>query len=331
MNHYQLLLRHPQLLDSDTLIVGAAAELPPEWRSLVQQQNVKILTWDWQTAQAYQPLSEPQVTYALPEAQHFTATKKIILLWPKAKPLALALISKIAEQASECWIVGENDAGGKSIHKAVSALTSEVIKVDSARHCSFWKLSLKPQQSTNWLSLAKSFNYLEQSYLTLPGVFNHGKLDIGTALLLEYLPAPRTGKLLDLGCGSGVIGLSMKAREPKLEVTLTDVDAFALQSTRLNAARLGLAAEVLASDGLAQVTGKFDYIITNPPFHQGKDTSYLFARQLFAQAKQHLVNDGQLWLVANRHLPYEDWAREYFANVEIMAQEQGFKLFCITA
>ena len=106
------------------------------------------------------------------------------------------------------------------------------------------------------------------------------------------------------------------------------VDAFALQSARLNSMRLQLPAEVLASDGLSQVEGEFDYIFTNPPFHQGKETDYQFARQMFSQAKQHLTQDGQLWLVANIHLSYEDWANEHFSNVEVMAQEKGFKLIC---
>src|SRR5690554_1482682 len=113
------------------------------------------------------------------------------------------------------------------------------------------------------------------------------------------------------------------------EVTLADVDAFALQSARLNSMRLNLLVEVIASDGLSQVEGKFDYIFTNPPFHQGKETDYRFAQQLFRQAKQHLVEEGQLWLVANSHLAYEEWAKEHFSQVEVMTQEKGFKLICV--
>jgi len=70
------------------------------------------------------------------------------------------------------------------------------------------------------------------------------------------------------------------------------------------------------------------FIITNPPFHQGKNTDYQFAQNLFKQAKQHLVKDGQLWLIANRHLGYEEWAQEAFDHVEVMVQEKGFKLIC---
>ena len=128
--------------------------------------------------------------------------------------------------------------------------------------------------------------------------------------------------------GSGVIGLSLKKRSPSLEVVLTDVDAFALRSAQLNSMRLALPVEILHSDGLTSIDGRFDFIITNPPFHQGKNTDYQFAQNLFKQAKQHLVKDGQLWLIANRHLGYEEWAQEAFDHVEVMVQEKGFKLIC---
>ena len=325
-NPYQLLLRHSHLLNEGTLIVGAEADTAGYCLQIVQHTPLSILTWDWQTYQAYPTLTEQQRIFAMPDTQHFTDAKRVILLWPKSKLLALTLLKKIATVHQECWIVGENDAGGRSIHKATQGLTREAVKQDSARHCSLWHLTLQPQTEFNWLTQAQSFSHHEHAFLTLPGVFNHGKLDEGTALLLEYVPAPRHGKLLDLGCGSGVIGLSMKSREPALDVTLADVDAFALQSARLNAVRLGLSANILASDGLSAIEERFDYIVSNPPFHQGKDTSYQFAEQLFAHAKSKLTAEGQLWLVANRHLNYEAWAEKHFSDVRIMAQERGFKL-----
>lgn len=324
MNHYELLLRHSHLLTADTLVLSAQAELPAAWRTELQHSQARVLTWDWLTAQAH-ALPE-QVRFALPQSSDLVGVKRVILFWPKAKPLALALLALIATQPVECYVIGANDAGGKSIGKNTQALCHSAEKIDSARHCTLWELALKPTANFNWLTLAQSFSYQEQSYLTLPGVFNHGKLDTGTALLLEYVPAPSKGRVLDLGCGSGVIGLSMKARETKLAVTLADIDALALQSARLNSARLGLDVQIEASNGLAQLVGKFDFIFTNPPFHQGKETNYQFARDLFSQAKQHLHHDGQLWLVANNHLPYENWAAEYFSQVEVMAQERGFKI-----
>lgn len=325
---YELLQRHPQLLSTNTLIIGAEADLPAGWLSLIRDSGCRLLTWDLLTAQAHQALND-KVTFAVPQSSDISDATCVILLWPKAKPLAQAMIELIANSQSECWVVGANDAGGKSIGKALPALTDSAEKTDSARHCSLWYLQLKAASGFNWLRHGKSFNHGGQSYLTLPGVFNHGSLDAGTAVLLEHVPAPRHGRLLDLGCGSGVIGLSMKQEQPALKVTLADIDAFAVRSAQLNSTRMNAAADILSSDGLNQIDGRFDFIFTNPPFHHGKETNYSFARNLFSAARQHLTSDGQIWLVANRHLPYEDWAREYFRDAQVMVQASGFKLLCI--
>jgi len=330
MNVYEALLRHSERLEN-ALIIGNGAQFPQDWQAQLKSGNSQILTWDWQTFQAYHNLDNEQRQFAMPQLQiQQLNPAQVILLWPKSKPLGISLVQLIASQTKNCLVVGANDAGGKSIGKACAHLCSNYEKIDSARRCSVWQLELESQPALNWLSMAQSFNHEQQAYLTLPGVFSHGKLDLGTRVLLEHLPAPAHGKVLDLGCGSGVIGLSLKQKQTALELTLADVDAFALRSSELNAMRMGLEAKVLASDGLQQVEGRFDYIISNPPFHQGKDTDYRFAEQLFKQAKQHLVRDGQLWIVANRHLAYEEWAQSHFAQVEILAQQQGFKIICLS-
>lgn len=329
---YELLQRHPDLLDH-SLIIGNGAECPPEWQQQLKDSNSHILTWDWQTHQQYQALDSTHKQFAMPQNQiRELQPKHIILLWPKAKTLALSLIELLASQVenSVVYAVAANDAGGKSIGKACADWVSDAEKIDSARRCSLWQLTLLPQAPMNWLKKAESFVHNQQSYLTLPGVFCHGKLDVGTRVLLEHLPAPAHGKVLDLGCGSGVIGLSLKHQQPALELTLADVDAFALRSAELNSMRMGLSTQVVASDGLQHIDGRFDFIISNPPFHQGKDTDYRFAQTLFQQAKQHLVGDGQLWIVANRHLPYEDWGQQYFASCEVLAQQEGFKILCLS-
>jgi len=331
---YELLQRHPDCLDN-ALLIGNGADFPPGWLALLKQRKTHWLCWDWQTYQAAQALGEAAVTFAVPQ-QHIREQQpqRIILLWPKAKMLALNLVELIASQLpadnTEVYVVGANDAGGKSIGKACQPFTQHNEKLDSARRCSLWRLQLSAQPEQNWLKKAASFPHQQHSYLTLPGVFSHGKLDSGTRVLLEHLPAPAHGRLLDLGCGSGVIGLSLKKVQPALDVTLADVDAFALRSAELNSMRLGLETTVVASNGLASIEGRFDYIISNPPFHQGKETDYRFAENLLRQAKQHLVNDGQLWIVANRHLGYEEWAQQHFQQCEQMAQQEGFKILCLS-
>ena len=327
---YEILQRHPDLLKR-ALIIGNGAELSSDWQQLVIAQGARILTWDWQTYIRYNQLDNALKQFAVPQNDCLDwQPEHIIVLWPKSKPLAKSLIQFISSHADRCFAVAANDAGGKSIGKACADLTRNSEKLDSARRCSLWQLDLIRTDSFNWLKQAQSFTWDKQAYMTLPGVFSHGKLDTGTRVLLEHLAAPAHGKVLDLGCGSGVIGLSLKQRQNALDITLADVDAFALRSAQLNSMRLGAAANVTASDGLQQIDGLFDYIISNPPFHQGKETNYQFAEDLFRQAKKHLVSDGQFWIVANRHLAYEEWALQSFASVEILAQQDGFKILCLS-
>ena len=330
-NVYELLLRHPALLTDRTTLIGAASDIPGEFRTLARAHRLNIQTWDLLTANAWRSFSDDsQVHFGMPDPDALR-DRQVIMLWPKAKDFARALLQMLSAVTDHCHIVAANDAGGKSINSAVKGLATDCTKTDSARHCSLWNLTLPRTESPlNWLREARSVRVEDRDFMTLPGVFGHGKMDIGTALLLEHVPAPGHGSILDLGCGSGVIGLTMKGRNPKLDVTMTDVDAFALRSTQLNSTRLGMESTVMASDGLDQISGRFDIIFSNPPFHQGKRTDYDFARRLLMGAHKHLTRDGQLWIVANRHLAYEDWAKDAFGAVEVMVQANGFKLICMS-
>lgn len=335
MSAYSLLLRKPDLFTPRTLFLTGHAPLDGDWLSACQQHACRIRTWNWLVQDSASTLGEAQCQFGLPDPADLLNCDTVVLLWPKANEQALMLLHWLSTQANAAarryYAVAANDAGGKSIGKRAQSVCQSVTKIDTARHSSLWQLQLNVRDGFNWLQQAQSFHWQQHAYLTLPGVFNHGKLDQGTALLLEHLPVPNHGRVLDLGCGSGVIGLSLKTRQAALSVCLTDIDAFALRSTELNAMRLGLDVDIHASNGLASVEGRYDYVFSNPPFHQGKDTDYRFAQQLFANAQRHLTRQGQLWLVANRHLPYEEWAAEHFAQVDIVAQGQGFKVLLAQA
>lgn len=328
-NVCELLMRHPDLLTADTTILGNQADLPNGWLPLVRDQQVRIMTSDLLTANSYQALDD-RVDYGVPDIQALSG-RRVVLLWPKAKAAAQTLVTMLSHVVDECFIVGANDAGGKSIKNALKGIADVCTKMDSARHCSLWHATLPDnQESPNWLRYASSCQAGELTLMTLPGVFGHGKVDRGTALLLEHVPAPGSGSLLDVGAGSGIIGLSMKHKNSALNVTLADVDAMALRSCQLNSARLNLPVDIVSSDGLSNIEGRFDFIFCNPPFHQGKRTDYDFAERLLREACRHLTADGQLWIVANRHLPYEEWAASAFRSAEVMVQQDGFKIICAT-
>src|SRR5690606_18381496 len=104
---------------------------------------------------------------------------------------------------------------------------------------------------------------------SLPGAFAHGRLDKGTALLLEFLQSSAAvklkikGKVMDFGCGVGVIGLLLKQQNPQIVLDMLDTSASALESALASAALIRCEAQVVAADGLDAIKGRFDWIISN--------------------------------------------------------------------
>jgi len=162
-----------------------------------------------------------------------------------------------------------------------------------------------------------------------PGVFSHGALDDGTALLLarlaDELPAQR---VLDLGCGAGHLGLHALLRWPSAQVWFVDADARAVAAVRGNLDTLTLAAR--ATVGWWDVaeplpaTG-FDLVLCNPPCHAGNHNDYTTAQAMFRYALAALSPGGQLLVVANRQLPYES-DLVVLGTLDIPVQHGGFKI-----
>lgn len=160
------------------------------------------------------------------------------------------------------------------------------------------------------------------------GVFSKQGLDFGSRLLIESTVLPTGSKVLDLGCGYGVIGIVLAKRD-NVEATLVDVNRRALELARKNAKGCGVAVRLIESDGFANVDGAFDHIVTNPPIRAGKKVVYAW----FEQAKDHLVQNGTFSLVIRKDqgAPSAQKALEgMYARVEIVAKKSGYFVFRCT-
>ena len=116
------------------------------------------------------------------------------------------------------------------------------------------------------------------------GVFSRDGLDMGTRILLEALPALR-GRVLDLGCGWGPVGVAVGKKYPDAEIVMSDVNRRAVDLARRNLAANGIKnAAAVCGDGLEAVTGAFDAILLNPPIRAGKAVIY----RLFADSAKQL-------------------------------------------
>ena len=112
------------------------------------------------------------------------------------------------------------------------------------------------------------------------------------------------GKVLDFACGAGIIAYYLGLKQPELEFVCSDVSALATYATEQTLALNDLKGQAILSDGLTDINGKFDLIISNPPFHTGIATDYTIAEAFLSSAKQHLSKQGKLTIVANSFLKY---------------------------
>ena len=259
----------------------------------------------------------------------------VVLILPRERArldmMLHALASSMAPE-SVLWLAGENRSGIKSSTKRLSPYFQSVSRVDNARHCTLLKACNPSPPDQFELERYKkiwplAFAGKEFIIISLPGTFAHGKLDKGTSLLLDALDQLKpSGSILDFACGSSVIGLYLLGTNPAAKLTLLDVSALALESTRRSLAANDMEATVLASDGLSNLDGSFDWIISNPPFHRGIRNDLDIARKFFANSGDFLTETGKILLVCNHHLPYPAWLKEYFARVEVVRHNREFKV-----
>jgi len=171
------------------------------------------------------------------------------------------------------------------------------------------------------------------SFQTRPGVFAWDRVDAASQLLAAHLPANLQGRVADFGAGWGYLALQVLARCPQVaSIDLYEADGRALALADANLASVPDASRRVPvhlhwQDVAVGVAERFDAIVCNPPFHAlGRGDRPDLGRAFIAAAAAALNPGGRLWLVANRHLPYEEALGTGFGQVRTVAQQGGFKV-----
>lgn len=250
----------------------------------------------------------------------------------------LALAHRVLVDGGTVLLAGANDTGVRSaIGDATRLFGAPVREEYRRRHrVATFRSGNDPAEwpywfdrpgiaTGSWLSFEVEARGHTLALLTVPGVFPGDRLDTGTALLLEHLTVKSGARVLDAGCGAGVIGL-LAARLGAGRVDLVDANLLAVAAARANVARLGLSgAQVLASDVYSAVPDeRYDLIVSNPPFHQGKAIDTSMPDRLIAEAPDHLASGGCLLVVANSFLRYQRHMDQVFREVETVAATRQY-------
>ena len=163
---------------------------------------------------------------------------------------------------------------------------------------------------------------LDFDIYSAPGIFSKSKVDNGTRLLIEK--AIVKGKVLDLGCGNGIIGIALKKLNPELNVFVSDVNERAVEVSKMNSKGLDIIA--VKSDGFDNLKEKFDTILLNPPLAAGKDLCFRLIKESYA----HLNKNGLFELVAKHNKggkTYMKCMQEVFGNAKDIAKASGYRIY----
>lgn len=266
---------------------------------------------------------------SLEEIADGSAASAVVLAPPGAleRGYGLAQALRALAPGGRLVVLAPKDRGGARLRKALEGFGCAV-QEDARRHHRICT-TVRPAEPAGLAEAIAAGGPQVPKALGLwsqPGVFSWDRPDPGSALLMEHLPS-LAGRGADLGCGMGALALKALASPGVESLALIDVDRRAIEAARRNVAD-ARAAFAWADVRRAGVVGDgLDFVITNPPFHHGGAEDRDLGAAFIAAAAGALKRGGKLWLVANRHLPYEAPLAQAFAAVKLLAQSGGFKVY----
>ena len=296
----------------------------------------------WTCVQSFRPQADgllrhvARVEADMPNDRRFAL---VLVLPPRQRDEARALIAQALDCVREggtvvCSIA--NNEGARSGQDDMERLAGP-LQVSSKHKCRVFWTTPESQIDGDLQATWKALDVIQPNddgWLSRPGLFAWNRVDPASALLASTLPNSLQGTVADLGAGFGY--LSAKALHANVAIAAIDLyeaEARALEPARENmklatqaSGRNDVSIDVIWHDVTQGLPKRYDAIISNPPFHQGRADLPGLGQQFIKVAADALQDDGELWMVANRHLPYETTLNHRFAHVERIAQESGFKV-----
>jgi 16S rRNA (guanine1207-N2)-methyltransferase len=260
----------------------------------------------------------------------------VLILPPRQRDEARALMARavaMIKPGGRVIVSQSNDEGARSSEADLAKLTGEVDSMSKNKCRVFWTASLARLDASlvmQWQQLDAVRPIEDGRFVSRPGIFAWDRIDVASALLAEHLPASLSGRAADLGAGFGYLSAELLTRC----AGITTLDVYEAENRALELARVNLKQfEGRATlnyrwhDVSIGLPDEYDVIVTNPPFHAQRAIDRPdIGKRFIAVAADSLRPGGSLWLVANRHLPYEAVLSENFDSVRTVVQQHGYKI-----
>jgi len=258
-------------------------------------------------------------------SQDIGEAKTVVVVAPRSKALARSMVAEACAHAELVIVDGYKTDGVDSLFKNCRKVLGDLPSVTKDHGRLFW-FNASPDFA-DWKAPPPAIG--PHGYYTTAGVFSEGSVDKGSALLAAALPAKLPTRLADFGAGWGYLTSELLKRDNIKSIDLVEAEALSLECARLNVT--DPRANFIWGDATQHRAEKgYDGIIMNPPFHTSRDAQPAIGQAFISGAAKALASHGKLWMVANRHLPYEAHLRDHFRNVDELPGNGAFKIFHAT-
>jgi len=242
------------------------------------------------------------------------------------RQFALAQALRVLEPGGALVALAPNKKGGTRLAKELAAFGCDVQTASRSHHriCT----TTKPAEPIGIdAAIAAGLpQMVEKTRLwSQPGIFSWDRIDPGSALLAAHLPE-LAGAGADFGCGNGYLALTILKSARVKSLALIDLDRRAVAAAKRNVTD-ARATFTWADARTADLPQNLDFVVMNPPFHDGGAEDRALGKTFITRAASALRKSGTCWLVANRHLPYEETLNQTFSSICQVAAQDGFKIY----
>ncbi len=246
-----------------------------------------------------------------------------IVILPRAKALARSMVQQACLRAKGMIVVdGAKTDGVDSLLKEIRKRVAVEGPISKAHGKIFWFRSA-PDSFADWAAPAAQ---TVDGFRTAPGVFSADGIDPASAMLVNALPEKIGARMADLGAGWGFLSARLLQKTGLRSLHLVEADHIALTCAQTNVTD-DRAAFHWADAVTWNAPEALDMVVMNPPFHTSRSAEPELGQGFIQSAARNLAKHGDLWMVANRHLPYEATLSDSFARVEEVSGDNRFKVF----